>query len=115
MPKLPKKSIVIPGRKVAAPFSGTRYDPKWYQSPLWKRFRRDHIILFGIPYCAMCGKFYDKRMTLDHKIPRWQRPDLQFDHNNVQWLCPKCVNIKNNKDRAGIQAPGDDPYDDLAR
>lgn len=49
--------------------------------------------------CAFCNKEIDwtKRPIADHIQPRSQRPDLEYDERNIQYLHHECHSTKTNR------------------
>ena len=78
-----------------------RADKAFYNSKLWRDFRRWFIGLH--PLCVECEK--QNRMTptehVDHIIDRKKAPDRTFDETNVQPLCGSCHTKKHNRGRVG--------------
>jgi 5-methylcytosine-specific restriction endonuclease McrA len=56
--------------------------------------------------CALCGQPIDydlprddaEAFTIDHRIPRSQRPDLAWDPSNLQPAHAKCNKRRGNRD-----------------
>ncbi|WP_376740516.1 HNH endonuclease signature motif containing protein [Gordonia paraffinivorans] len=44
------------------------------------------------PFCSTCGARED--LTVDHKIPLTERPDLAYDLDNLDVLCRSCNSAK---------------------
>jgi 5-methylcytosine-specific restriction endonuclease McrA len=41
--------------------------------------------------CAICAKWVEaENIEVDHILSRSRRPDLRFDHANLQPLCHRC-------------------------
>lgn len=52
----------------------------------------------GYYECYICGKWVDySEITLDHIIPRSNRPDLVHDFSNLAPCCYKCNSAKGSK------------------
>ena len=64
-----------------------KYDGKFVQS--WNRQIKNFVIERQHGVCADCGEPSDN-YEIHHVLPRYQRPDLVFDINNVVALCPQC-------------------------
>jgi 5-methylcytosine-specific restriction enzyme A len=70
----------------------------WYNQASWKRVRDYHLILE--PVCRQCllEGFATPAEDVDHIIPRKKRPDLQYDHSNLQSLCHSHHAVKTRKE-----------------
>ena len=55
----------------------------------WTHKIRPSIVERQGDVCAECGKKHE-RYEIHHVIPKYQRPDLAFDENNVVALCRSC-------------------------
>jgi len=65
-------------------------DRQFYSSKPWRALRAE--VLKEEPYCRCgCGKPSD---TVDHTIPRSERPDLELDRANVRAWWSSCHNRK---------------------
>ena len=63
---------------------------QFYSSPAWRKVRS--LILMRDPRCtceAQCGQRSD---TVDHIIPRRDRPDLALDPSNLRGMYSRCHN-----------------------
>ncbi|WP_448221201.1 HNH endonuclease [Gordonia iterans] len=56
----------------------------------WKKLSRK--LRSMQPWCSACGATND--LTVDHKIPLVERPDLAYDVNNLDVLCRSCNGAK---------------------
>ena len=56
-------------------------------SPGWKKARYTALVMFG-NICMCCRQ--DLPATVDHIIPRAERPELEDDIRNLQILCEPC-------------------------
>ena len=79
-----------PQRKVPSAYDRTadRVEAKrFYKSPQWRRCRE--AFLAGKPLCVDCRKRGVIRPAehVHHKLERRDRPDLAFDHDNLEGLC----------------------------
>lgn len=52
--------------------------------------------------CQSCGLHEPEIMVVDHTIPRYIRPDLTLDMNNLKTLCPNCHARKTKIDTKNI-------------
>ena|SRR3990167_7271259 len=74
----------------------------FYKSDEWARFRFN--ILKDADRCLCCGASkQDARLTVDHIIPLWKRPDLCLDRNNTQVLCLLCNRGKGGYDESDLR------------
>lgn len=62
-------------------------DKAFYNSALWKRFRRCYIATH--PFCVECGKegLLVPTEHVDHVVDRKAAPARAFDEENLQALC----------------------------
>ena len=79
-----------------------------YDSVRWRRLR--NMVLNEEPLCRLCSTI--NRITpskiADHIIPHRDNPDLFWDRDNLQALCPTCHSgIKRVQENTGIM-PGCD-------
>lgn len=67
---------------------------EFYSSNIWKGLRR--LQLDKDPYCAHCARANIQTIATiaDHILDRVDRPDLSYDIDNLQSLCPSCHNRK---------------------
>ena len=52
--------------------------------------------------CQICGLKDVEIMELDHILPKAMYPEIEFDLNNLQTLCPNCHKRKSNKEKKMI-------------
>jgi len=84
----PRKEVEAKPRK-AIKQRGKHYD-------LWQEARKIFVANNPDAKCSFCG---NPATDVDHKIKRSVRPDLRYVQSNLQWLCRRCHNRKDN----GIQ------------
>jgi 5-methylcytosine-specific restriction endonuclease McrA len=69
----------------------------------WIEVRHDYIKTVkpdddGLYTCGICGgKLSYDEITVDHKLPRGSRPDLRFEHSNLQIAHYLCNSKKGSK------------------
>jgi len=69
----------------------------------WRKFRKQYLDKHppndqGYYECYLCGKWIEKKWTtLDHVIPRSNRPDLAFDESNIKTCCFTCNTKKGSQ------------------
>lgn len=90
--KRPQKATVAKPRKPIAR-STKRISTTGKHYRLWKAARALFVELNPEQKCAMCG---GPATDVDHKIKRSVRPDLRYVMANLQWLCRRCHQIKDN-------------------
>jgi len=75
-------------------WGNSRFDPSFYQSPEWKRFRK----WYGGTHPRLCVKCGREAKYLDHIVPI-SEGGARLSEDNVQWLCTRCNSDKTNRDR----------------
>ena len=70
-------------------------DRQFYSTTRWRRFRK----WYAGRHPKICSehKRHGRLVAgdqLDHIIARKNAPELAYDENNVEWLCPACHNQK---------------------
>lgn len=69
----------------------------------WRKYRKGWLETNkpnddGFYECYICGKWLiPKETTLDHVIPRSNRPDLSYDESNIRPCCFTCNTAKGSK------------------
>ena len=75
----------------------------FYKSDEWARLR--FKILKDADKCLCCGATKkEARLTVDHVIPLWKRPDLQLNESNMQVLCMLCNKGKGGRDETDFRS-----------
>lgn len=59
------------------------------------------------PFCSTCGARDD--LTVDHKVPLTERPDLAYDLANLDVLCRSCNSAKDAHLGGWAKAAGQPP------
>lgn len=54
------------------------------------KYWRNHVLIRDDYTCQKCGLKDIDIMQVDHIKPKMQFPDLRYDPNNMQTLCPNC-------------------------
>jgi 5-methylcytosine-specific restriction protein A len=73
-------------------------DKGWYSNTRWRRLRRHMLTMH--PLCADPFRDHynsgrvEASTDVDHMIPRRERPDLEYDPDNLQCLCRRCHSKK---------------------
>ncbi len=62
-----------------------------------KYWRRQSLIRDDYT-CQICGFRNVDIMIVDHKLPKSKYPELEFELDNLQTLCPNCNQIKTIKE-----------------
>lgn len=73
-------------------------DNDFYRTPRWRAFSRR--CLRKNPRCKEClaeGRFTPSKVA-DHRIPRRERPDLEFSESNIDCLCVSHHNAKSARE-----------------
>jgi 5-methylcytosine-specific restriction endonuclease McrA len=70
-------------------------DP-FYKSKEWRKLRQRAISRYGTR-CRMCG-VVDRKIYIDHIIPRRSAPHLALSIDNLQALCERCHNCVKQRD-----------------
>lgn len=74
---------------------GNCYNFKGGDQKYWK-----HQALLRDNYtCQICGFRDEEIMIIDHKLPKSMYPELKFDLNNLQTLCPNCNQRKTIREK----------------
>ena len=79
--------------------AGRVRDPFYSSSP-WRNLRA--TILEEQPYCCECGTTAN---TVDHIVPRSERPDLSMEPNNLRSYCARHHNAKTARQDGGFGNP----------
>jgi 5-methylcytosine-specific restriction protein A len=85
----------------------TAEERRFYGSQAWKDARLTHRRQH--PLCATCleeGRGPVVGTTVDHIIPRRDRPDLELDPSNFQTQCNRCHARKRRQERPDGAAGG---------
>ncbi|WP_215532921.1 HNH endonuclease [Solibaculum mannosilyticum] len=75
------------------------YNDKRYKRARLTALRRDKYL------CQRCLRYgrYTPANTTHHKIPITERPDLAFDPDNLESICPACHN-KDHPEKGGSRS-----------
>ncbi|AWW32162.1 hypothetical protein DN752_19575 [Echinicola strongylocentroti] len=104
MPTINTKQVkvpwVTPARKSKKSWG---FDTQFYRRKKWINLRR--FFLSRNPFCAECEKNGEliSATVVDHKIPRKERKDLEYELDNLQGLCESCHNSKSSREGRGGQ------------
>jgi 5-methylcytosine-specific restriction endonuclease McrA len=75
---------------------------RFYQSPEWRQYRRDHAawtrLQQGGLWCCVCGS--SSRLILDHVIERKDGGADFPPYEGAKWYCTGCHNVKTARSRA---------------
>ena len=76
---------------IGAPHPDYIRDTKFYESREWRELRYRALKIHGAT-CQCCGATWvdGALLHVDHIQPRYKRPDLSLDINNLQVLCEEC-------------------------
>lgn len=75
---------------------------KWYGLKRWKMMRNE-VLVEAMYSCARCGivEHNTSKLVADHITPHRGRPDMFWDHGNLQCLCKDCHDtVKQREEQA---------------
>ena len=81
----------------------------------WERFRLEILERDGYT-CQACGldmRWLHELCEVDHKVPVYKAPRLQYDPNNCQTLCRDCHHKKSLQEQGLL--PGQIEWHELVR